>query len=208
MGLVVEWKLLPLYQCSADPNEPEVYGKLVSGDWDSSAFNLLEMSKSPWGTSPQTEISGVKLSDGKRLKRTGILSDSLIDKMPDYYGKAIRNYCNDVNAMLKAVWAIRFRGYRPINPHRINFAMHQLIQHHVESKSLVKKRKLNDADTLRIKKAEIAIQQFKKEARTLRKRKRLKLEDPDEDQNLEETMNSYSCGGNTSKVLSRICKGL
>lgn len=52
-----------------------------------------------------------KLSDGKSMKGANRLTDSLIDKFQDYYGKAIRNNSNDVDKMTKAVWAIWFHRF-------------------------------------------------------------------------------------------------
>lgn len=42
------------------------------------------------------------------MKGAGRLTDSLIDKMQDYYGKSIRNDCNDLEEMTNAVWVIWF----------------------------------------------------------------------------------------------------
>lgn len=56
-------------------------------------------------------------SDGKDLRGKGRLTDSEIDNLEVYYGKAIRENCQDVTAMRKAIWAIYYNklstGERP-----------------------------------------------------------------------------------------------
>jgi hypothetical protein len=221
--------------------------------------------------------SGVKLSDGKTLKGAGRLPDSLIDKIQDYYGKAIRNNCNNLDGMIKAVWAIWFHristdekpqhhlcdenwcGYKKaqvkgetykhkptpepvmleIKPifrdlaskellkkclhgktQNVNESFNNVVWSRVPKNTFVGKETLdlgvwdavctyndgcvsrlsvlkqcgikdigknteaamNDTDILRIKKAQIAAQQVTKEARTARRRRRLMLNDPDEEQ--------------------------
>lgn len=42
------------------------------------------------------------------MKWAGRLTDSLIDKLQDYYGNAIRNNRDNLEAMTKAVWAAWF----------------------------------------------------------------------------------------------------
>jgi hypothetical protein len=56
----------------------------------------------------KAKYSGQTLSDGKPIKGANRLTDSLIDKFQDYYGKAIRNNCDNVDKMVKSVWAIWF----------------------------------------------------------------------------------------------------
>lgn len=53
-------------------------------------------------------MRGKKLSDGKILRGTGRLTDPAIDKLQNYYGLAIRRNKNDLQAMIKAVWATYF----------------------------------------------------------------------------------------------------
>jgi hypothetical protein len=52
------------------------------------------------------EMKGKKLSDGKTLSGKGRLTDEVINKLTIYYGNAIRNNCNSVRDMQKAVWAL------------------------------------------------------------------------------------------------------
>ncbi|GFX92321.1 uncharacterized protein TNCV_1112481 [Trichonephila clavipes] len=47
-----------------------------------------------------------KLSDGKTIGGKGRLTDSLIDKLAHYYGKAIRCNSTSVKEMRKAIWAV------------------------------------------------------------------------------------------------------
>lgn len=51
---------------------------------------------------------GNKLEDGKGIRGKGRLTDSVIDELQSYYGKAIRDNVNNLEAMHKAVWAIYF----------------------------------------------------------------------------------------------------
>lgn len=48
------------------------------------------------------------LSDGKPLTGKGRLTDSVINDLQSYYGLAIRNNCDSVDSMKRAVWAIFF----------------------------------------------------------------------------------------------------
>lgn len=54
---------------------------------------------------------GVKLSDGKTIRGKGRLTDSEIDNIQQYYGKAIRENCKDVDQMKKAIWAIYYHKF-------------------------------------------------------------------------------------------------
>lgn len=50
------------------------------------------------------ELSGKKLSDGKPISGKGRLTDKVIDKIAEYYGKAIRS-STTIEEMKKKVWA-------------------------------------------------------------------------------------------------------
>lgn len=52
------------------------------------------------------KLGGTLLSDEKPLKGAGRLTDTVIDKFQQYYGKAIRENTNDIDKMRRAVWAI------------------------------------------------------------------------------------------------------
>lgn len=101
------------------------------GDGDSSAFGSVVASR-PYGEEEisklecigqiqkrmgtrvwklKASIGNHKLSDGKSIKGANRLTDSLIDKFQDYYGKNIRSNCDDVEKMFKAVWAIWFHRF-------------------------------------------------------------------------------------------------
>lgn len=99
------------------------------GDGDSSAFSSVQQSK-PYGDSVEitklecvghiqkrmgsrlrrlkAKLRGSKLSDDKPISGRGRLTDSLIDNIQTYYGKAIRDNLEDVDKMRTAVWATYF----------------------------------------------------------------------------------------------------
>lgn len=56
----------------------------------------------------KTVKKGEKLSDGKPLRGKGRLTDSEINNLQVYYGKGIRENCQDVGQMKKAIWAIYY----------------------------------------------------------------------------------------------------
>ena len=51
---------------------------------------------------------GKKLSDGKGIGGAKRLTDSMIDKLQNYYGMAIRSNIHDLESMRRAVWATYF----------------------------------------------------------------------------------------------------
>ena len=51
---------------------------------------------------------GKKLSDGKTVGGKGRLTDKVIDKMQNYYGKAIRGNKGDLNGMKESIKAIQY----------------------------------------------------------------------------------------------------
>lgn len=98
------------------------------GDGDSKAFDEVKKYK-PYGDKEIKKLecvghvmkrmgtrlrnlklkSGSKpLSDGKTIKGAGRLTDKIIDELQSYYGKAIRDNCNNLENMKKAVWAIYY----------------------------------------------------------------------------------------------------
>ena len=52
------------------------------------------------------EYKGKKLADGKPVGGKGRLTDKVIDRIQNYYGKAIRNNPGDLKGMRNDVWAI------------------------------------------------------------------------------------------------------
>ncbi|KAG8297975.1 hypothetical protein J6590_108329 [Homalodisca vitripennis] len=56
----------------------------------------------------KAETKKTKLADGLSLGRKGQLTNTEIDHLPNYYGKAIRNNTHDVGAMENAIWAIYY----------------------------------------------------------------------------------------------------
>jgi NADH:ubiquinone oxidoreductase subunit 3 (subunit A) len=57
---------------------------------------------------PVKEKLGTNLHDGKTLGSNGRLTQSEIDKLQNYYGLAIRRIVNNLEAMMRAAWAIFF----------------------------------------------------------------------------------------------------
>lgn len=54
----------------------------------------------------KNDIKGKKLSDGKGVGGKGRLTDKVIDKMQNYYGKAIRENKGDLKGMQTSISAI------------------------------------------------------------------------------------------------------
>ena len=59
----------------------------------------------------KSEMRGKRLSDGLCLSGRNRLTDKIIDQLLSYYGLAIRNNSNDLQAMKRAVWAIYFHKF-------------------------------------------------------------------------------------------------
>lgn len=76
-------------------------------------------------------LKGEKLNDGKSLQGKGRLTDSEIDNLQVYYGKAIRENCHDVVEMKKAIGAIYFYNLSTNNKPTHNLCP---ISHGVDSK--------------------------------------------------------------------------
>ncbi|GFT22245.1 uncharacterized protein TNCV_3272671 [Trichonephila clavipes] len=98
-----------------------------TGDGDTKTFNALSENK-PYGDDYLIQkiecvghvqkrmgtrlrklilvYSKKKLSDGKTVGGKGRLTDSLIDKLANYYGNAIRCNSTSVKEMRKAIWAV------------------------------------------------------------------------------------------------------
>ena len=58
----------------------------------------------------KTQKKGSKLADGSSVGGRGRLTDAVIDGFLNYYGNAIRQHSQDMNAMQDAVWAIFYHS--------------------------------------------------------------------------------------------------
>ena len=119
--------VVKLFQKSETCNQVRFVNYL--GDGDSKAFKAVEELK-PYGENVtisklecighvqkrmgtrlrrlKTNYKGKKLEDGNGLDGKNRLTESVIDKIQNYYGMAIRQNVHNVEAMKKAVWAVLF----------------------------------------------------------------------------------------------------
>ena len=124
-GAMEPFGTLALFQRSVDHN---LRYKYLISDGDSKTFSLLCREK-VYGGEPddqvakldcvghvqkrlgtalrslKTQYKGQKLSDGKTIGGAGRLTDSMINSLQNYYGKAIRNNTGNLELMVRAVQA-------------------------------------------------------------------------------------------------------
>ena len=124
-GAMEPFGTLALFQRSVDHN---LRYKYLISDGDSKTFSLLCRGK-VYGGEPddqvakldcvghvqkrlgtalrslKTQYKGQKLSDGKTIGGAGRLTDSMINSLQNYYGKAIRNNTGNLELMVRAVQA-------------------------------------------------------------------------------------------------------
>jgi hypothetical protein len=68
------------------------------------------------------ETLGTNLHDGKTLGRKVRLTQSEIEKLQKYYGLAIRRNVTNMEAMMRAAWAIFFTSCQQMRNQNMFFA--------------------------------------------------------------------------------------